>query len=108
MILKKIEQIVFFCGGLRHPAPPTGAAPLDPACFWIEDSSRNRFALNGIQELPASGFFCFSTITRKNKNRKNLNLIILSIQPIADLSCKFDHFEKKIDFDIVALHQNKK
>ena len=28
-------------------APP-GAAPLDPACFWIEDPSWNRLAFNGI------------------------------------------------------------
>ena len=46
---KKIVEILFFIGGgLRSPAPPTGAAPLDPPCFWIEDSSGNMFALNGI------------------------------------------------------------
>ena len=38
----------FFCGGVWHPHTPTGAAPLDPACFRIDDSSGNRFALNGI------------------------------------------------------------
>ena len=46
----------FFLGwGLRPPAPPTGIAPLDPVCFWIEDSSRNRFALNSIS--PKKLFF---------------------------------------------------
>ena len=42
----------------------------------IEDSSRNRFALNGIQ-------------TRKIRIG---NLVFLSIKQIANLSCKFDHF----------------
>ena len=36
--------MVIFCGGLRPPAPPPGTAPLDPACFWIEDSSQNTLA----------------------------------------------------------------
>ena len=40
--------------GLR---PPTGAAPLDPACFWIEDSSGNRFVLNGISAKNLNIFF---------------------------------------------------
>ena len=36
------------------------------------------------------------------------NLIFLSIQPIPDLSCKFDHFwKKKIDFD-VCMHTHEK
>ena len=34
-----------------------GAAPLDPACFWIEDSSLNRFALNGISAKNLDIFF---------------------------------------------------
>ena len=48
-------------GGLR-PRPqksphPAGDAPLDPACFWIEDSSGNRFVLNGISAKNLNIFF---------------------------------------------------
>ena len=39
---------IFYGGELRPPAPPTGAPPLEPAYFWIEDTSGNRFALNDI------------------------------------------------------------
>ena len=38
-------------------SPSTGAAPLDPAYFWIEDSSRNRFTVNGIQRDFLEGIF---------------------------------------------------
>ena len=38
------------------------------------------------------------TITRKIKIGKIWNLVFLSIQPIADFSCKFDHFWKKLLF----------
>ena len=41
----------FFLRGLRSLAPPAG-----PGCFCIEESSGNRFALNGVQELPATVF----------------------------------------------------
>ena len=34
------------------------------------------------------------------KNGKIWNLILLSIQPIPNLRCKFDNFEKKNDFDV--------
>ena len=34
-------------GGLH---PPTGAAPMDPACFWIEDPSLNRLASTTYQQ----------------------------------------------------------
>ena len=65
----------------------------------IQDSSFNRFALNGIPELPATLFF---GMTRKIKIG---NLVFLSIQPIPDLSCKFDHFWKnKLDFDLHGHH----
>ena len=47
----------FFSGGLCPPVLLTRAAPLDPACFWIKDSSQNRFALNDIQDLPVPVFF---------------------------------------------------
>ena len=43
------------------------------------------------------------TITQKIKIRKIGNLILLSIQPIPDLTCKFDTFEKKNDFDVPTL-----
>ena len=59
----------FFCGGLRPPTSSTGAAPLVPACFWIEDSNRNRFALNGIQRITCYSFFLHNS---KNKNWENL------------------------------------
>ena len=67
------EKIPFFFsrGGLYTPARPIGAAPLNPACFWIENSSWNRFALNGIQII--AGFTVFFCITRKIKIEKNLN-----------------------------------
>ena len=44
-------------GGLCPPAPSTGAAPLDPACFWIEEPSRNRLGLNGISSKKSIRFF---------------------------------------------------
>ena len=47
-MLKRKKFNFFPCGGLCSPTPPTGAAPLDPAWFWVEDSSRNRFALKPI------------------------------------------------------------
>ena len=36
---------------------PNGAAPLDTTCFWIEDPSRNRLALNGISAINFTRFF---------------------------------------------------
>ena len=90
MLNEEKIQFFFSCGGLCPPAPPTEATPLDPACFWIENSSRNRFALNGIQRIACfTVFFC---ITRKIKIGKIWNLVFLSIQPIPDLPCRFDHF----------------
>jgi len=38
-------------------AAPTRAAPLNTAYFWIEDSSRNRLALNGISDSDLNRFF---------------------------------------------------
>ena len=35
---------------------PTGVAPLNPACFWIEDPSRNRLAVNGISAINPTRF----------------------------------------------------
>ena len=65
----KILNNIFFSQGNQEnifgypPAPPNGAAPLDPAFFWIEDSSQNRFALNGIQRI-----FCYSVfLLQKSK-----------------------------------------
>ena len=49
-------------------------------------SSFNWFVLNGIPELPATLFFGIA------QRMKIGNLFFLSIQPIPDLSCKFDHF----------------
>ena len=54
---KKYVNFFYFFRWASPPEPPIGAAPLDPAYFWIEDYSQNRFALNGIQELPASVVF---------------------------------------------------
>ena len=51
---KKQMKFFFYVGGL---APPTGAAPLDPTCFRIDDPSRNRLALNGISARNASRNF---------------------------------------------------
>ena len=47
----------FFLRGVWHPHTPTGAAPLDPACFRIDDSSGNKFALNGISAKNLNIFF---------------------------------------------------
>ena len=52
-------------GELRPPASPTRSAPLDPACFWIEDSSRNRFALNGISAVSPTRFFKHFFLNKK-------------------------------------------
>ena len=61
---------IFNFGGFCPPAPPPGLHPLDPACFWIEDFSRNRYALNGIQRIAC--FTVFFLHNSKNNNRKNL------------------------------------
>ena len=37
--------------------PPAEAAPLDPACYWIEDPSRNRLALKGTSAKIPTIFF---------------------------------------------------
>ena len=69
-MLEHFSEIFFFlffvCGGLRLPAPPTGAAPLDLAWFWIEESSRNRFTLNGISAKKNPNIFLTKKIGRKN------------------------------------------
>jgi len=51
------------------PLPLTGAAPLDPACFWIEDC-----ILTGLRSTAFKEFACYSVFMHnsKNKNRKNL------------------------------------
>ena len=43
------------------------------------------------------------TITQKIKIGKIWDLILLSIQPIPNLTCKFDTFETKNDFDVPTL-----
>ena len=55
---EKIQFFIFLRRALP-PRTPTEATPLDPACFWIENSSRNRFALNGIQGIAC--FIVFSS-----------------------------------------------
>ena len=67
-------------------------------------TSFNRFALNGIPELPAT--LCYFFITRKVKIGNIWNLVFLSVQPIPDLSCKLDHFWKNkyfFYFNVVCL-----
>ena len=54
-------------GGLHPPLPPTGAALLDTACFWIEDSSWNRFALISILAKNPN-IFIFRVMVKKHKN----------------------------------------
>ena len=58
-----------------------------------EDSSRYRFVFNGIQRIA-----CFIVFFHNSKIKfgKIWNLVFLSIQPIPDLSYKFDHFWGKI------------
>ena len=50
-MLDNFVEIFFMVGG------PTGTAPLDTACFWIEDPSRYRLALNGISAINLTRFF---------------------------------------------------
>ena len=51
-------NIFFFHGqGASSPNTPHGAAPLNPACFWIENPSRNRLALNGISAINPTRYF---------------------------------------------------
>ena len=56
----------FYERGFRLPAPPTGTAPLEPACFWIENPSRNRFALDGISAKNPENFLTFFIPIKKN------------------------------------------
>ena len=62
---------------------PTGAALLYPACFWIEDPSRNRLLLNDISAINSTRFFDYFFLLDKKKILKNClkhlkNLIIVS------------------------------
>ena len=45
------------------------------------------------------------TKTREIKIGKTRNLVFISIQPIPDLSCKFDQFWKKNDFAVAKLEK---
>ena len=80
-----------------------GWVALDPTYFWIEDSSWNRVALNGIQRIACFMVFLHNLKIRNLK--KIWNLVFLSIQPIPDLSCKFDIFWKNkfLYFDVADL-----
>ena len=61
-----------------------------------ESKEKSNFRFRFFELWLFVGHFCdvitpiFFFFTSKNKNRKNL--VFLCIQPIADLSCKFDHF----------------
>ena len=65
--------------------------------------------------LKTVNFRSIFMMTRKIKIGKIWNSAFLFIQPIPDLSCKFDHFWKKMDFDptnfwfwsLRIKHQNK-
>ena len=46
-------------GGFCPLTPFTGATPLDPECFWIEDPSRIRLALDGISAINPNRFYCW-------------------------------------------------
>ena len=56
--------------------PPTGAASQDPACFWIEDPSRNRFALNGISVKNPNIFFLKNKILKSSETYAYFFLIL--------------------------------
>ena len=49
------------------PDPAPGDPPPGSRCFWIEETSGNKFALNGVQKLPATVFFSWS-LTHHNSN----------------------------------------
>ena len=55
--IKKYFPFCFAGGFTPAPPSPTRAAPLLPAFFWIEYSSRNKFALNGISAKNLQHFF---------------------------------------------------
>ena len=72
-----LSNIFFYSQGLRPPAPTTGAAPLDPPYFWIEDPSRNRLALNGISAKIRTRIFVKSFLTfffSQNRLKRMLNI----------------------------------
>ena len=55
---------IFFKYIFLHP--PTGAAPLDPAHFWIEDSSRNRVRTQlHFSKKPYQIFLTFFFLSKK-------------------------------------------
>ena len=61
-MLENFVEIFFYGRGPK--AIQKHAVPLDTACFWIEDPSRNRLALNGISAINITRFF--------EKNEKNI------------------------------------
>ena len=60
--------------GLHPPRTPHRAAPLDPACLWIENSSGNRLALNGIQFFLEGNIFFLKSSETYPKNIWNFFL----------------------------------
>ena len=75
-------------GGFQPPAPPTGAAPLDPSCFWFEDSSQNMFALNGISAINPTIFYEHFFFLNKK--------IILKSSKTCVKKCSFNSDKKKM------------
>ena len=56
-IVENKIQLFFYERGLSPHVPPAGTAHLEPTCFWIENPSRNRFALNSISAKNPNIFF---------------------------------------------------
>ena len=61
-----------------------------PSSILIPLSWKMRNVLKRMKKLFSD--FYFSSYHGNSKNKIGKNLIFLSIQPIPDLSCKFDHF----------------
>ena len=71
-----------------------------PACFWIENSSRNRFSLNGIPDLPTLGFSAQKTYKIKNPIKKVFLKLIKLTQNIRNrLNRKKIHISHFYDFN---------
>jgi len=70
---------------------PTGAVLLDPACYWIEDSSRNRYALNVILAKISTILFSQEFFLSENRLKRMLKFLF---QILTRKKC-----EKKYIFD---------
>ena len=103
---------IFFCRELfliffsyRPPAPLTGAAPLDPACFWIEDPSWNRLASTAYPPSKRADHKIFLPYVSEDiKTKKKLQRKFFFFQNIGKIFKKF--FSRNVFFSIFFFRQN--